>query len=152
MAANRLKWFFAGFATRSAGISGRSIVRCAVFGLIMPALAGAQTNQPPANFGSVPSGTASNEVLHLTLRDAINRALRYNLGQIESAENARIARGQRLRALSALLPQVNAAAAENVEQFSAATLGIKVPQVPAVIGPFSYSTAQANASLSLFNF
>jgi len=152
MAANRLKWLFAGFATRSAGISGRSIVRWAFLCCIIPALAGAQTNQPSANFGSVPSGTASNEVLHLTLRDAINRALRYNLGQIESAENARIARGQRLRALSALLPQVNAAAAENVEQFSAATLGIKVPQVPAVIGPFSYSTAQANASQSLFNF
>src|SRR5258708_39925834 len=54
--------------------------------------------------------------------------------------------------MSALLPQVNAGAAENVEQFSAATLGIKVPQVPAVVGPFSYSTAQANASQSLFNF
>jgi outer membrane protein TolC len=79
-------------------------------------------------------------------------ALRYNLGQIESGENARIARGQRLRAMSLLLPQVSAGAAENVEQFSAATLGIKIPQVPAVIGPFSYSTAQANASLSLFNF
>jgi outer membrane protein TolC len=79
-------------------------------------------------------------------------AARNNLGQIESGENARIARGQRLRAMSTLLPQVTAGAAENVEQFSASTLGIKVPQVPAVIGPFSYSTAQANANLSLFNF
>jgi outer membrane protein TolC len=111
-----------------------------------------QTIQSSANFGSVPSGTASKEVLHLTLRDAITMAVRYNLGQIESGENARIARGQRLRAMSALLPQVSAGAAENVSQFSAATLGIKIPQVPAVIGPFSYSTAQANASQSLFNF
>jgi outer membrane protein TolC len=120
--------------------------------LVISVSAAGQTSQPSANFGSIPSGAASNEVLHLTLRDAIKRALRYNLGQIESGENARIARGQRLRAMSALLPQVNAAAAENVEQFSAATLGIKIPQVPAVIGPFSYSTAQANASQSLFNF
>jgi outer membrane protein TolC len=112
------------------------------------ALAAAQTTQPSPNFGSVPSGTATSEVLHLTLRDAINKAIRYNLGQIESGENARIARGQRLRALSALLPQVSAGASENVEQFSAATLGIKIPQVPAVIGPFSYSTAQANSSAS----
>lgn len=47
-------------------------------------------------------------MLHLTLREAINRATRYNLGEIESGENARIARGQRLRALSALFPQVSA--------------------------------------------
>jgi hypothetical protein len=48
--------------------------------------------------GSVPSGPATSEVLHLTLRDAITRALRYNLATIESGENARIARGQRLLA------------------------------------------------------
>ena len=42
--------------------------------------------------GSVPSGPASNEVLRLTLRDAIKMALRYNLGSIESGENAEIAR------------------------------------------------------------
>src|SRR5215469_5961699 len=117
-----------------------------------PGVVAAQTNQSSANFGSVPTGTAASEVLHLTLRDAINRAVLYNLGQIESGENARIARGQRLRSLSALLPQVSAAASENVEQFSAATLGIKVPQVPTVIGPFSYSTAQANVSQTLFSF
>lgn len=114
--------------------------------------ASAQTNQPSANTGSVPSGTATNDVLRLTLRDAINRAVRYNLGQIESGENARIARGQRLRALSALLPQVSASASENVEQFSASTLGIKVPQIPSVIGPFSFSEAQASASQTLFNY
>jgi hypothetical protein len=32
--------------------------------------------------GSVPSGAATSEVLHLTLRDAITRALRYNLATI----------------------------------------------------------------------
>jgi outer membrane protein TolC len=79
-------------------------------------------------------------------------AVRYNLGQIESGENTRVARGQRLRALSALLPQVNAGASENVEQFAKATLGIRFPGIPNVIGPFSYSTAQASASLYLFNF
>jgi hypothetical protein len=34
--------------------------------------------------GSVPSRPATNEVLHLTLRDAITQALRYNLGTIKS--------------------------------------------------------------------
>src|SRR5262249_32323670 len=131
----------------------RMFLKCTLLGMAFTAaVAAAQTSQPSANFGSVPSGTATNEVLHLTLRDAINRAIGYNLGQIESGENARIARGQRLRALSALLPQMSAGASENVEQFSAATLGIKIPQVPAVVGPFSFSTAQASASQTLFNF
>lgn len=133
-------------------VSGRSILGFAVVWLMVSPIADGQTSQPSFNLGSVPSGTASKDVLHLTLRDAINMAVRYNLGQIESGENARIARGQRLRAMSTLLPQVTAGAAENVSQFSAATLGIKIPQVPAVIGPFSYSTAQANISQSLFNF
>src|SRR3954452_2856887 len=75
--------------------------------------------------GSVPSGQATNEVVKLTLHDAINMALRYNLGQIESSENVRDARGQRLRALSLLLPQVSVGVAENVEQLNTATLGIK---------------------------
>jgi len=65
--------------------------------------------------GSVPSGPASDQVLQLTLRDAIKMALRYNLGAIESGQNAQIARGQRLLALSNLLPQVSAGASENVQ-------------------------------------
>jgi outer membrane protein TolC len=152
----------------STRVSLRSILGFAFLSLMVSVSAAGQTSQSSAvqisqssagltgpqspNQGSIPSGTASKDVLHLTLRDAITMAVRYNLGQIESGENAHIARGQRLRAMSALLPQVSAGAAENVQQFSAATLGIKVPQVPAVVGPFSYTTAQATASQSLFNF
>src|SRR5215475_489160 len=146
MAVNRL------MRTRLMRFKARSKLRCALMWVTTAALAAAQTTQPSPNFGSVPSGTASKEVLHLTLRDAINGAIRYNLGQIESGENARIARGERLRALSALLPQVNAGASENVEQVSKASVGIKLPQIPGVIGPFSYSTAQATASQTLFSF
>lgn len=152
MPANTFKQLLAGVVAKTKKLSTRSILRCTLLWLAVPILAAAQTNQTSPDFGSVPSGTASREVLHLTLRDAINRALHYNLGQIESGENARIARGERLRALSALLPQVNAGVSENVAQISAATLGIKIPQIPAVIGPFSYSSAQATASQTLFSF
>jgi len=101
---------------------------------------------------SVPSGPATNELLHLTLRDAITRALRYNLATIESGENARIARGQRLLALSRLLPQVSAGVSEHVEQINLATFGLKLPGVPAVIGPYSYSSVDASLSQTLFSF
>jgi len=107
------------------------------------------------NYGSVPSGTASNEVLRLTFSEAINRAVRYNLGAIESDENTRAARGQRLLALSYLLPQVSAGINENVDQVNFTALGltaIKIPGIPAIAGPFSYSTASASLSQTLFSY
>jgi outer membrane protein TolC len=111
------------------------------------------SSQGNALTGSVPSSPASNEVLHLTLRDAINRALRYNLGTIESGENVTTARGQRLLALSSLLPQLSAGVTENVDQTGVAVLGIKnVKGIPNVIGPFSYSSADASVSATLFNY
>ena len=152
MAANKFKQVLAGIVAETEWVSARSILRCTLLWLTIPVVAAAQASQTSPNFGSVPSGTASKEVLQLTLRDAINRALRYNLGQIESGENERIARGERLRALSALLPQVSAGATENVAQITKAALGIKIPQIAAVVGPFSYSTAQASASQTLFSF
>jgi outer membrane protein TolC len=112
----------------------------------------AQTTQPSAILGSVPSGPATSGILHLTLQDAISMALRYNLGQIESDQDTHIARAERLRALSALLPQITVGISENVNQYSAATLGITLPQVPPIIGPFSYSAAQASATQNIFSF
>lgn len=102
--------------------------------------------------GSVPSGPATNDIVSLTLRDAVNMALRYNLGQIEAQENVRAVRGQRLRALSFLLPQVSAGVTENVEQTTTAPLGIKSALLPRVVGPFSFSTATASVNQTLFSF
>ncbi len=142
-------------ATRASGPAcclGRPLTSL-LLSLAIALSAHAQGNPPPRTTGlqSVPSGPATSEVVHLTLRDAITMALRYNLGEIESSENSRIARGQRLQALSKLLPQVSAGVFENVEQFSAATLGIRSALVPRVIGPFSYSEAQASLSQTLFS-
>ena len=105
--------------------------------------------------GSVPSGPASDQVLQLSLRDAINMALRYNLGAIESGENAQIARGQRLLALSNLLPQVSAGVSENVQQVNLGTFGLnglKGQGIPTVVGPFGYSSVDGNVSQTLFSF
>ena len=123
----------------------------AMFHAVLPATAqsSGQSSSPTIQ-GSVPSGPATNEVLRLTLRDAINQALKYNLGSIESGENTRTARGQRLVALSQLLPQVNAGVSETVEQGSLVTLGLKNLPVP-TIGLFSYSSAQATLSQTLFS-
>jgi outer membrane protein TolC len=136
-----------GFLNRLTGVFAAALLA----GLIGPTAAKAQ-NIPAT--GSVPSGPASNQVLQLTLRDAINAALRYNLGAIESAENARIARGQRLIALSNLLPQISAGASENVQQVNLATFGfngLKAQGIPTVVGPFSYSLVDASISQTVFS-
>ncbi len=102
----------------------------------------------------MPAIKGTNDIRHLTLTDAIDMAMRYNFGAVESAENARSARGQRLQSLSALLPQVSVGASHTRSQVDAASLGLTtVPGVPipAVIGPFSYSTATATASQNVLN-
>lgn len=107
-----------------------------------------------AVYGSVPSGSATSEVLHLTLRDAISQALRYNLGTIESGEDARIVRGQRLLAVSELLPHVSAGVSENVNQVSVSTFGfekVRAISLPQVIGPFSYSSVDATLDQTIFS-
>lgn len=113
----------------------------------------AQPGQSPFSptAGSVPGGTATTGVRHLTLHDAISMGLRYNLGVIEGEENTHAARAQRLRVLSDLLPQVSAGISENGTQTSRAGLGITTSFVPTVIGPFSYSTAQVTLNQTLFN-
>jgi outer membrane protein TolC len=125
----------------------------AVFAVL---IAGATAKaQNTAVTGSVPNGLASDQVLQLTLRDAVNMALRYNLGAIESGQNAQIARGQRLLALSNLLPQVSAGASENVQQVNLATFGFNkfnIAGIPNVVGPFSYSSVDGSVSQTLFSF
>jgi outer membrane protein TolC len=110
--------------------------------------------QNTAVAGSVPSGPATDQVVQLTLRDAVNMALRYNLGAIESGQNAQIARGQRLLALSNLLPQVRAGASETVEQLNLATFGLNGLKIgiPTVVGPFSYSSVDASINQTLFSY
>jgi len=118
---------------------------------------GAQVISSPI-LGSVPSGGATNEVLQLTLRDAINMALQYNLGSIERGEDTRITRGQRLLAMSSLLPQVSAGATEGVEQTSPAILrylrSLDIAGFPTIaksIGPYGSSKVGASFSQTLFS-
>jgi outer membrane protein TolC len=104
-----------------------------------------------ATTASVPTGPATADVRQLTLHDAIYGGLRYNLAVIDNGESARIARGQRLVALSSLLPQVSAQVSENVQQLNLATLGLRLPGVPGIIGPFGYSDIQGTWNDTLFS-
>src|ERR1035438_2464397 len=61
--------------------------------------------QPQISFsGSVATGTVSATPLALSLRDAIQRGLRYNLGILTSRDIADTVKAARRRTLSTLLP------------------------------------------------
>jgi outer membrane protein TolC len=106
--------------------------------------------------GSVAKGTVSSTPLALTLHDAIDRGLKTNLGLLVSDSASEAVRGQRLQALSALLPQVHAQVGETEEQASLKTLGfdLHIPgvSVPIILGPFHYTDVRAYASWSVFDY
>jgi len=145
-------------SSESVGFSSRRALgmdRLCLLMLLVLATTASWAQVVSPNLGSVPGGPATSEVLRLTLSEAISRAMRYNLGVIESDENIRFARGQRLIALSSLLPQVSAGINENVAQVNFTALGlgaVKIPGIPAVAGPFSYSTASASLNQTLFSY
>jgi outer membrane protein TolC len=106
--------------------------------------------------GSVPMGTASPTPLALTFHDAIDRGLKANLGLLVSGSENESARGQRLRTLSALLPQFDAQVGETVEQLSLKTIGfnLQLPgvSIPTIAGPFHYTDVRAYASWNVFDY
>ena len=102
--------------------------------------------------GSVAVGEASSTPLELSLQDAIDRAVKNNLGLLVRGALTSTARADRLRALSALLPSVTGAVAQNETQIDLAVYGLHVTGFPLVVGPFHYTDARAYASSSLFDW
>jgi outer membrane protein TolC len=94
-------------------------------------------------------------VLPLSLRDAIDRGLKQNLGLLLSNSDIRSARGQRWEQLSALLPHVTAGPYIADSEINLAELGFgNAPglKLPPSIGPFSYFDARVAVTQSLFNW
>ena len=119
-------------------------------------LAGSALLGQQAQFqGSVPTGVASPNPVALTLQDAIDRGLKTNLGLLVSGQVSEASRGERLRSLSALLPQVTGEVSENAQQIDLPTRGIDfhLPggfSTPAVVGPFKYTDARCLRLLQRF--
>jgi outer membrane protein TolC len=101
--------------------------------------------------GSVVSEKATDSVLQLTLEGAIQKGLKYNLGLILSGTNVQSANGQRLQQLQALLPTVDASAKEAVQQINLQALGLTIPGISPVLGPFAYTDIRGTLNWSLLN-
>src|SRR3984893_938949 len=123
--------------------------------LISPAssVLGALSTESPY-LGSVPTGVPTGTVLNLSLGEALDRGLKYNLGLIESDVRTRTARAERLRSLNELLPNVSASISQTVEQINLRALGLKlpIPGFPVVVGPFGIQDARGNVSQTLFDW
>jgi outer membrane protein TolC len=106
--------------------------------------------------GSVPGGRLVPGELKLTLHDAIQRGLEFNLGLVESNQAGAAARAERARAFSALLPQISARAQQSFEQLSLDSIGLRVPaqagfRLPPTTGAFGYSEARISLRYSAFD-
>ncbi len=108
----------------------------------------------PSNFlGSVSQGQPASGPISLSIADAIDRALKYNLGSILAGQDVRIASAARIRSLSELLPKANGTVNETVEQLNLAAFGFtSFPGVPSVIGPFSIFDARAHYAQTAWDF
>ena len=96
--------------------------------------------------------------VHLSLADALKFGLKANLGNISADNSARIARAERIQALSALLPNISANASETVTQVNLAAYGFQfnLPpglnfSIPSVVGPFHYGQLQGAMSQAIYD-
>ncbi len=91
----------------------------------------------------------------LGFREAIDRALEYNLGVSGITDAIRQARGQSKVARSALLPNVSAALRETVQQSDLVASGIRINipvpgfRFPTVVGPFNYFDLRATLTQTI---
>jgi outer membrane protein TolC len=116
--------------------------------------ASAQTLPPRRPLGEagpfsagIPTGERWDQVLPLTLIDAIARGLQHNLGVITRREDVEQARSDRWRALSAVLPNVSGRLGADREVINLAALGFTgFAGIPSVIGPFNVFDARIGVS------
>ncbi len=90
--------------------------------------------------GSVPQGTATAESIPLSLKDAVNRALQFNLGLLLQEQAVKSAHGAHWRALADLLPNVYGSGTASRQVINLEAYGF--PGEPKIIGPFNVFDAR----------
>ncbi len=92
----------------------------------------------------------------LSLQEAVDRAIEYNLGTVGLAQAMRQVHGQTRVARSALLPNVTADFSETDETVNLAALGVRFGfpgfSIPTVVGPFNYMDLRARLTQTVADF
>ena len=136
----------------------------AQFGSAPGAMQQAPPSQPPivgegpsnASFqGSVAQGQATPGPIDLSLKDAIQRGLKFNLGVLNSAQSSLNVRAQRLRTLSELLPNVTGDYTQSFNRINLAAEGFRISlpptspfQIPQIV-TFGVVDARVNLTQSV---
>jgi outer membrane protein TolC len=114
--------------------------------------------------GSAPEGKVTADALQIDFKDAIDRGLRNNLGLLLAGDQTQMARGERWKELSNLLPNLSARVQEDVQTQSLAALGFNklfpllaapgntTTSLPRLVPAFNYLDARAFLGQSVFNF
>ena len=93
----------------------------------------------------------------LSLREALDRGLSYNLGSVNLNNTVRQAQGQSQIARSALLPNINGYLAETLQQINLAAQGVRIHipipgfSFPTIVGPFNNIDLRASVSQSVID-
>lgn len=141
---------------------GRIVVSSAAVLLLSSGLASGQTTSPNLTSlptaeqviqrvqdpftGSLPQGKATNQVIDLSIQDALDRGLKYNLGLYFSERATEQTRAERLRALSDLMPVFNGSFTEEEQKINLKAFGFNFPGFPSSVGPFGLTELQATGS------
>jgi outer membrane protein TolC len=134
----------------------RSIVWVLAPGLISAATAGAQTGEgqfggstSPFMGSAPPKMEVSAVPIDLSVKEAVERALQFNLGLLLQEEAVKNAHGARWRALSELLPDISAGLITSRQIINLAAYGFQAD--PSIIGPFNVYDARVYASQPLLD-
>jgi len=112
--------------------------------IAVPLTAGAQAPPSPFLGSAPPPGPPSPQPLALSAKEAVTRALQYNLGLLLQEANVTQAGGARWRALEDLLPNVSGSLNERRTVINLAVFGFQAD--PSIIGPFNVFDARVAAS------
>jgi outer membrane protein TolC len=99
--------------------------------------------------GSPPQGAVSATPIGLSVKDAVDRALQFNLGLLLQEEDVKTAQGARWRALANLLPDISAGMTASRQIINLEAYGFQAN--PSVIGPFNVFDARVYASQPLLD-
>jgi len=105
------------------------------------------TGNQSAFTGSVPSSELQPGIVDLTVEDAIDRALKANLGIILSTQTSAQARAARLSELSNLLPHINGNLRESYNRTNLQALGINIP-FPGVPKAVDFTNSDARVTMT----
>jgi outer membrane protein TolC len=109
--------------------------------------------QVQGSYGGSVAGTEAGGAI--TLEQAIQMGLRYNLGAISASASLRQVRAQRLSALSQLFPTINASLGESGAKTDLQTLGLSSSAfgggasgfaLPTTVGPYHYYDARVTVN------